>query len=111
MPLPVDVGVALADYLHAARLGSDCRNVVLRTRAPHHALTSTGVSQIVISAASQGRLATGRSSPTPAHGRNRDAPCRRSVDGDRAGSAPPQPGIDRNLRQGGPPGAQTTGAP
>jgi integrase len=56
MPLPVDVGVAVVDYLQAARAASDCRKVFLRTRAPQRALTSTGVSQIVISAARKAGL-------------------------------------------------------
>ena len=56
MPLPVDVGRAVVDYLQAARLANDCRNVFLRTRAPHRALTSSGVSQIVMSAARKAGL-------------------------------------------------------
>jgi integrase/recombinase XerD len=56
MPLPVDVGVAVVDYLQTARAVSDCRTVFLRTRAPQRALTSTGVSQIVISAARKAGL-------------------------------------------------------
>jgi site-specific recombinase XerD len=51
LPLPVDVGQALVDYLQAGRPPGDCRHVFLRSRAPHRALTSTGVCQIVIGAA------------------------------------------------------------
>src|SRR5205807_10603229 len=51
-----DVGLAVVGYLQAARPSSDCRKVFLRTRAPHRALTSTGVSQIVMSAARKAGL-------------------------------------------------------
>jgi integrase/recombinase XerD len=56
LPLPVDVGMAVVGYLQAARPTSDCRQVFLRMRAPHRALTSTGVSQIVNGAARKAGL-------------------------------------------------------
>jgi integrase/recombinase XerD len=51
LPLPVDVGLAVANYLQAGRPRSDCRQVFLRVRAPHRGLSSTGLCQIVIGAA------------------------------------------------------------
>jgi integrase/recombinase XerD len=56
LPLPVDVGVAVADYLRTGRPTSDCRHVFLRMRAPHRALSTSGVSQIVIGAARRAGL-------------------------------------------------------
>jgi integrase len=39
LPLPVDVGLAVVDYLRAGRPTSNGRRVFLRARAPHRALT------------------------------------------------------------------------
>ena len=51
LPLPVDVGDALANYLRRARLESaEGRTVFVRVRAPHRALTPAGISQVVIAA-------------------------------------------------------------
>jgi len=51
LPLPVDVGNALADYLRRARpVSAEGRVVFVRVRAPHQALTPAGVSQVVIAA-------------------------------------------------------------
>lgn len=51
LPLPVDVGDALADYLRRARpVSAEGRAVFVRVKAPHRALTPAGVSQVVIAA-------------------------------------------------------------
>ena len=51
LPLPVDVGDALADYLRRARpLSAEGRAVFVRVRAPHRALSAAGISQVVIAA-------------------------------------------------------------
>lgn len=49
LPLPADAGEAVAAWLRNGRPEpfEDARNVFLRVRAPHRALTSTGVSQVV----------------------------------------------------------------
>lgn len=47
LPLPDDVGEALADYLGDRRPGSPCRYLLLRERAPRHGLSSAAVSMIV----------------------------------------------------------------
>jgi integrase/recombinase XerD len=49
LPLPADAGEAVAAWLRNGRPAplEDARNVFLRVRAPHRALTSTGVSQAV----------------------------------------------------------------
>ena len=49
LPLPVDVGDALAEYLRGARPASaEGRAVFVRVKAPHRALTPGGVSQVVM---------------------------------------------------------------
>jgi integrase/recombinase XerD len=51
LPLPVDVGQALADYLrHARPADAEGRSVFVRVKAPHRALTPHGVTQVVVSA-------------------------------------------------------------
>lgn len=49
MPLPVDVGAALADYLSSERPASPAGQVFLRVLAPHSAMSACGVSQVVAS--------------------------------------------------------------
>ena len=57
LPLPADVGDALADYLPRARPGSaEGRAVFVRVRAPHRALSAAGVSQVVIAAGNRAGL-------------------------------------------------------
>ncbi|MCA1678168.1 MAG: site-specific integrase [Actinobacteria bacterium] len=51
LPLPVDVGDALADYLrHGRPADAEGRSVFMRVKAPHRALTPHGVTQVVVSA-------------------------------------------------------------
>lgn len=47
MPLPVDVGAALAEYLSAGRPVADDRHVFLRVLAPHRAMSPAGISQVI----------------------------------------------------------------
>jgi integrase/recombinase XerD len=47
LPLPVDVGEAIADWLQQGRQSCECSNVFTRVRAPRTALTSSGVSAVV----------------------------------------------------------------
>ena len=47
LPLPDDVGRALADYLCAGRTRGDCREVFLRVRAPRRGISAAGVRSIV----------------------------------------------------------------
>jgi site-specific recombinase XerD len=56
LPLPVDVGLAMVAYLQHGRPTSVCRRVFLRARAPHRALTTGGVTDIVINAARKAGL-------------------------------------------------------
>jgi integrase/recombinase XerD len=61
LPLPVDVGRALADYLRRGRPKTECRNVFMRIRAPHRKLTSAGIGAIVTGAALKAGLPPTRS--------------------------------------------------
>jgi site-specific recombinase XerD len=57
LPLPADVGEALADYLRGARpVSAEDRSVFVRVKAPHRALTPAGVSQVVIGAGNRAGL-------------------------------------------------------
>ncbi len=56
VPLPVDVGRAIVDYLRDGRPAADSRHLFLRVRAPHGPLTSPGVFAIVIGAARKAGL-------------------------------------------------------
>ena len=58
MPLPSDVGRALADYLGRGRPSTTSRAVFLRLLAPLQGLTPTGVTVVVYSAC--GRAGLGR---------------------------------------------------
>lgn len=57
LPLPADVGEALVDYLRRGRPASaQGRTVFVRFKAPHRALTSGGVSQVVAAAGERAGL-------------------------------------------------------
>jgi integrase/recombinase XerD len=57
LPLPADVGEAIAAYLHDGRPRSvEGRPVFVRVKAPHRALTPGGVTQVVVAAARRAGL-------------------------------------------------------
>ena len=57
LPLPVDVGMAMATYLRSGRpTTASGRSVFVRVRAPHRELTSGGVTQAVAAAAQRAGL-------------------------------------------------------
>ncbi len=57
LPLPADVGDALASYLRRGRpLSAEGRAAFVRVKAPHRALTPAGVSQVVIAAGDRAGL-------------------------------------------------------
>ncbi|MFV2013664.1 MULTISPECIES: tyrosine-type recombinase/integrase [unclassified Micromonospora] len=59
LPLPVDVGQALVDYLEAGRpAGALDRCVFVRVKAPRRGLTSIGVTQVVNAAGHRAGLGT-----------------------------------------------------
>jgi site-specific recombinase XerD len=61
LPLPVDVGRAVAAYLRRGRPTTECRNLFMRVRAPHRKLTSAAVGAIVTAAAQKAGLPPMRS--------------------------------------------------
>jgi len=56
LPLPVDVGEALAAYLHDGRPPAACRTVFLRLNAPITGLTVSGVTAVVYRACARAGL-------------------------------------------------------
>lgn len=57
LPLPADVGEAVAGYLRRGRSSTaEGRTVFVRVRAPHHQLTTGGVTQVVAAAARRAGL-------------------------------------------------------
>jgi integrase/recombinase XerD len=57
LPLPADVGQAVAAYLQRGRpVTAQGRTVFVRTRAPHRPLSSSGITQAVAAAASRAGL-------------------------------------------------------
>jgi site-specific recombinase XerD len=57
LPLPVDVGAAIAAYLRGGRPGTaEGRSVFVRVHAPHRAMTTGGVTMIVFDAAQRAGL-------------------------------------------------------
>lgn len=63
MPLPVDVGAAIADYLECERPVSTDRRVFLQSRAPHASLGRSGVSSVIVRLGGRAGIA----SPLGAH--------------------------------------------
>lgn len=59
LPLPVEAGQAMADYLRRGRPATAIgRTVFVRFKAPHRALTSSGVTQAVAAAGRRAGLGT-----------------------------------------------------
>jgi len=56
LPLPVDVGEALADYVQQGRPCGECRSLFLRGAAPYAALRSTSITTIVYAACDRAGL-------------------------------------------------------
>lgn len=46
LPLPVDVGQAIADYCGLGRRRGECRRLLLHVHAPHAGLSHTGINQV-----------------------------------------------------------------
>jgi integrase/recombinase XerD len=61
LPLPVDVGEAIADYLrHGRPVSAQGRTVFVRVQAPHRPLTNRGVTQAVFAASQRAGCGTVR---------------------------------------------------
>lgn len=61
LPLPADVGSAIAAYCRRGRPTSDCRTVFLQCRAPYGPLTYSAIGQIVMAACRRAGLPEVRS--------------------------------------------------
>jgi integrase/recombinase XerD len=57
LPLPVDVGEAIADYCRAGRRNGGCRTVFLSSLAPWDGLSPSGIGQVVARACERAGLA------------------------------------------------------
>ncbi len=57
LPLPIDVGRAIADYCRRGRRRDECRNVFLHAKAPYGALSSSAVGHVVARACDRAGLA------------------------------------------------------
>lgn len=57
LPLPHDVGQAIADYCRRGRRRGDCRRLFLRANAPYTGLSSSGISEVVARACRRAGLA------------------------------------------------------
>ena len=103
LPLPVDVGEAVASYLRRRPSDSDgCRALFLKMVAPvgpmsRYARRRSGARGMLAR-----RHATDGLPPTAAHRRDRDASLGRHAGGDRASAAPSRAAHDRDLRARGP---------
>ena len=102
LPLPADVGEAVAGWLRRGRPRCECREVITRVRAPHGPLTPGGIAAIVHAACLRAGCRPRPRAPAASHGGHRDAAGRSRPGRDRPGAAPPQPAHDRDLRQGRP---------
>jgi antirestriction protein len=56
LPLPVDVGQAIADYCRRGRRRGACRSLFLHAHAPYGGLTHTGINQVVVRACQRAGL-------------------------------------------------------
>ena len=56
LPLPVDVGQAIADYCRQGRRRGGCRHLFLYVHAPHTGLSHTGINQVVARACERAGL-------------------------------------------------------
>lgn len=56
LPLPAEVGEAVAGWLHRGRPPCECPQVITRVRAPHRRLSSSGISAVVEAACKRAGL-------------------------------------------------------
>jgi integrase len=114
LPLPGDVGDAVAEYLRRDRRQTECRAVFLRMLAPHQQLAPSAVCMIVYSACERAgvprvgahRLRHSAASPQR---RKSDACRRRHAQRGRAGAAAADAARHGDLREGRSRAAAPTG--
>ena len=104
LPLPVDVGEAIASYLKNDRPRCACRNVFVRLVAPYVKLSNSPVIAVITRNALEkaGVESVRKGSPSfPPQPGNRDASPRRIVGRDWPGTSASRPGYDSHLRKSG----------
>jgi integrase/recombinase XerD len=99
LPLPADVGQALADYLSKARRASSCRSVFLQASGEPVGMSRNAVVFVSAHRVGEGRDPGRRRAPAAAHGRNRAASSRREPARGRRGVAPGRSDDDLRLRE------------
>jgi integrase/recombinase XerD len=85
LPLPHDVGEAIAGYCRRGRRRGSCRSLFLHVHAPYAALSPSGIREVVARACMRAGLAPSWCAPVAACRRHRDASFWRAAVGDRAG--------------------------
>jgi integrase/recombinase XerD len=99
LPLPADVGEALAGWLARGRPKCECVFVFTRVRAPLDQISPGGVSAIVQHACQRAGLPVVGAHRLRHTAATRDAARRREPHRSRPSAAPPQPGCHLDLRQ------------
>ena len=101
MPLPTDVGAAIAAYLHDGRPPTaESRSVFVRFRAPHQPLSTSGVSSVVTHAAGRAGLGCVRAPKTSPSAATEMVRAGATLPQGRAGPASSASVEHRHLRQG-----------
>jgi hypothetical protein len=98
LPLPWDVGEALAEYVRDDRPRVKGRAVFVAVNAPHGPLASATVSRVVADAARRAGV-SGVTAHRLRHGGDGDAARGRVADRDRPGAAPPTDADHSDLRE------------
>ena len=91
LPLPAEVGEALAEYLSRGRPRGFGRTVFLRVQAPLGAMSRRRGQRGGDPCVPPGRDPAGPGAQVASHDRDGDAARRRGPDRDRPGAAPPEP--------------------
>ena len=112
LPLPADVGDALADYVRYGRARTSSRHLFITVRAPFTKLAlNTSISRDRRARLPAGWHPAVRAAPAAPRGGLRPAGRRRLAHRDRAVAAPSQPACHRDLRQGRRRGPAQAGTP
>ncbi|MDQ3764395.1 MAG: tyrosine-type recombinase/integrase, partial [Actinomycetota bacterium] len=111
LPLPVEVGQALADYVTGARPRCGCSALFVTARAPYQPLTPGAVRAIMGRACRRAGLPRTRRALAASHAGQRPAARRCAADRDRPDPAAPGRGLHRGLGQGRPRLAARAGPP
>ena len=105
LPLPADVGEAVAAWLRRGRPRCATREVITRVRAPHGGLSSGGVSHIVCAACKRAGLPEVHAHRLRHTAATEMLRARRRSERDRPGTPTPERPHHSHLRQGRPHGA------